>query len=85
ETPGHSPGSITLSTDGVAFVGDLLFAGSVGRTDLPGGSWPDLLKSIKTKIFVMADDVVVYNGHGPSTTVGRERKSNPFLQGGFVV
>jgi hydroxyacylglutathione hydrolase len=85
DTPGHSPGSISLSTEGVVFVGDVLFAGSVGRTDLPGGSMPELLESIEKKIFQLGDDVVVYNGHGPSTTVGRERESNPFLQGGFVV
>lgn len=85
ETPGHSPGSITLCSDGVAFVGDVLFAGSVGRTDLPGGSWPTLFESITNKLFSLDDDVVVYNGHGPSTTIGRERSSNPFLQGGFTV
>jgi len=81
DTPGHSAGSISLHTDNAVFVGDLLFAGSVGRTDLPGGSWPTLLKSIQTKIFPLGDDVVVYNGHGPSTTVGAERRHNPFLQG----
>jgi len=80
DTPGHSAGSISLHTDNVVFVGDLLFAGSVGRTDLPGGSWPALLESIRTKIFPLGDDTVVYNGHGPPTTVGRERQHNPFLR-----
>ncbi len=82
ETPGHSPGSISLHTDNVVFVGDLLFAGSVGRTDLPGGSWSRLLDSIRNKIFPLGDDTVVYNGHGPATTVGRERCHNPFLRDG---
>jgi len=82
DTPGHSPGSISLYADNVVFVGDLLFAGSVGRTDLPGGSWPALLESIKHKILPLGDDTVVYNGHGPSTTVGRERLHNPYLRDG---
>ncbi len=80
DTPGHSAGSISLHIDNVVFVGDLLFAGSVGRTDLPGGSWPVLLESIRSKIFPLGDDTIVYNGHGPSTTVGRERRHNPFLK-----
>jgi len=85
DTPGHSPGSISLYADNVVFVGDLLFAGSVGRTDLPGGSWPALLDSIKNKILPLGDDTAVYNGHGPSTTVGRERLNNPFVRDGRVV
>jgi len=80
DTPGHSAGSISLHIDNAVFVGDLLFAGSVGRTDLPGGSRPVLLESIRSKIFTLGDDTVVYNGHGPSTTVGRERRHNPFLK-----
>ncbi len=80
DTPGHSAGSISLHIDNVVFVGDLLFAGSIGRTDLPGGSRPVLLESIRSRIFPLGDETVVYNGHGPSTTVGRERQHNPFLR-----
>ena len=80
-TPGHSPGHICLLGDGVAFVGDVVFQGSVGRTDLPGGSTDTLLRSIATHILTLPDDTELFNGHGPSTTVGRERRSNPFLAG----
>lgn len=80
ETPGHSPGSITLYADNVAFVGDTLFAGSIGRTDLPGGSYDRLIQSITGKIVPLGDDTVVYSGHGPETTVGREKQYNPFLR-----
>jgi glyoxylase-like metal-dependent hydrolase (beta-lactamase superfamily II) len=79
-TPGHCPGHITLVGDGNAFVGDVLFAGSVGRTDFPGTSWPVLAESIKTQLLTLPDDTVVLPGHGPSTTIGRERRTNPFLQ-----
>ncbi len=78
-TPGHSPGSISLRGDGYLFSGDTLFCEGVGRTDLPGGSWKDLEHSIKTRILVLPDDTVVLPGHGPLTTIGRERSSNPFL------
>jgi len=78
-TPGHSPGHIVLVTPGVAIVGDVLFAGSVGRTDLPGGSMTQLLKSIREQLLDLDDDTVVYSGHGPVTTIGEERVSNPFL------
>lgn len=78
-TPGHSPGSISLVVDNYVFVGDLLFSGSVGRTDLPGGSEKVLLDSIWNKIMRLAEDTVVYPGHGPGTTVGEERRTNPFL------
>lgn len=78
-TPGHSPGHVVLVTDGVALVGDVLFAGSIGRTDLPGGSMNQLLKSIREQLLVLPDDTVVYSGHGPETTIGEERRSNPFL------
>lgn len=78
-TPGHSPGSISLAADNCVFVGDLLFSGSVGRTDLPGGSEKVLLDSIWNKIMGLAEDTVVYPGHGPATTVGEERRTNPFL------
>jgi len=62
------------------FVGDSLFAGSIGRTDFPGGDYDTLITSIKTKLFPLGDDVVVYSGHGPATTIGREKRFNPFLQ-----
>ena len=77
--PGHSPGHVVLSGEGVVFAGDVLFAGSVGRTDLPGGSYAQLLDSIRKKLLTLPDDTMVYCGHGPETTIGRERLSNPFL------
>ena len=80
ETPGHSPGSVTLYTDKVAFVGDALFAGSIGRTDLPGGSYNTLIQSITDKILPLGDDIIVCSGHGPETTVGQEKLYNPFLR-----
>ncbi|MBI5598392.1 MAG: MBL fold metallo-hydrolase [Deltaproteobacteria bacterium] len=82
-TPGHTPGGVTLLIEGekVIFTGDTLFAGSVGRTDLPGGSSDTLMDSIKEKILPLGDDVMVFPGHGPETTVGDERRSNPFLEG----
>lgn len=81
-TPGHTPGGICLhSTDeGIIFVGDTLFAGSVGRGDFPGGDMAQLLRSIKEKLFVLPDDTVCYPGHGPTTTIGQEKTYNPFLQ-----
>jgi hydroxyacylglutathione hydrolase len=81
-TPGHSPGGISLVTDKMVFVGDTLFAGSIGRTDFPGGDYEGLLRQVRNKIFTLGDDVVVYPGHGPKTTVGRERKTNPFFSTG---
>ncbi|OQB43118.1 MAG: putative metallo-hydrolase [Candidatus Hydrogenedentes bacterium ADurb.Bin179] len=78
-TPGHSPGHVVFITDGLALVGDVLFSGSVGRTDLPGGSMNQLLESIREQLFDLPDDTVVYSGHGPETTIGKERRSNPFL------
>ncbi len=78
-TPGHTPGSISLYTDSIVFVGDLIFQGSIGRTDFPGGDYETLINSVKTKIFPLGDDVVIYPGHGPETTVGRERRYNPFF------
>ena len=80
-TPGHSPGHICLIGEGVAFVGDVVFQGSIGRTDLPGGDLDALLRSIATHILPLPDETVLYNGHGPATTVGRERRTNPFLTG----
>ncbi|MBU4496117.1 MAG: MBL fold metallo-hydrolase [Acidobacteria bacterium] len=79
-TPGHSPGSICLFFDRFLFSGDTLFNGGVGRTDLPGGSWKDLEESIRTKILVLDENLPVLPGHGPSTTVGNEKDSNPFIQ-----
>ena len=81
ETPGHSPGGISLVTsDGkVCFAGDSLFAGSIGRTDLPGGDYNTLIQSIKSKLIPLGDDVKVFTGHGPATTIGTERRYNPFL------
>ncbi len=83
--PGHTPGHVVLfePRERKVFVGDCLFAGSVGRTDLPGGSTEQLLDSILNKILPLGDDVVVYSGHGPETTLGHERRTNPFLTGGY--
>ncbi|MBN2707157.1 MAG: MBL fold metallo-hydrolase [Deltaproteobacteria bacterium] len=78
-TPGHSLGSISLVGPGVVFVGDLIFAGSIGRTDFPGGDYETLIRSVREKIFPLGDETVLYPGHGPATTVGRERSSNPFF------
>ncbi len=80
-TPGHSPGSITFvdHQGRRAFVGDALFRGSIGRTDLPGGNLRQLLDSIRTQIFSLPDDTKVYPGHGPATTVGFEKQTNPFF------
>lgn len=78
-TPGHTPGGICLLGNGVLFSGDTLFAGSVGRTDLPGGSHAQLMQGIQTQLLTLADEVVVYPGHGPRTTIGTERRGNPFL------
>ncbi len=82
ETPGHTPGSISLRLDDAVFVGDTLFAGSVGRTDLTGGSLEVLLTSIHTKLLTLPDRTVVYAGHGRATSIGGERRDNPFLQTG---
>jgi hydroxyacylglutathione hydrolase len=81
--PGHTPGHVVLfeANERKVFVGDVLFAGSIGRTDLPGGSTEQLLESIKIKLLTLPDDVVVYSGHGPLTTIGEERLTNPFLTG----
>lgn len=80
-TPGHSPGSVTYLLDGWAFVGDLIFAGSIGRTDLPGGSLPELMRSVRDRIFTLPPETVLVPGHGPDTTVGRELRTNPFFEG----
>lgn len=79
-TPGHSPGSVCFYTDGILFSGDSLFCGGVGRTDLPGGSWKELVKSLRSRILMYPDETVVLPGHGPKTTIGEEKESNPFLE-----
>ena len=79
--PGHSPGSMVLYSekDGVMFAGDVLFQGSIGRTDLPKGDYASLILAITKKLLVLPDSTVVYCGHGPSTTIGYEKKNNPYL------
>lgn len=81
-TPGHTPGGICLysAEDEVLFAGDTLFAGSVGRTDFPGGSFEDLIEGIKTKLLILPDQTKVYPGHGPQTTIQAEKQFNPFLK-----
>jgi hydroxyacylglutathione hydrolase len=85
-TPGHCPGGVCLEIGTAGergkelFVGDTLFAGSIGRTDLPGGDYATLIGSIKNVLFAFGDDARVYSGHGPVTTIGQERRTNPFLQ-----
>ncbi|OQX24586.1 MAG: MBL fold metallo-hydrolase [Desulfobacteraceae bacterium IS3] len=78
-TPGHTPGGVSFYTDGRVFVGDTLFAGSIGRTDFPGGDYDTLISGIQKKLFLLDDNVVVYTGHGPETTIGREKKFNPYV------
>ena len=80
-TPGHTAGGVSFLTSIGVFTGDALFAGSIGRSDLPGGNHHTLIDSIREKILTLSDETVVYPGHGPATTVGRERAANPFLQG----
>ena len=77
-TPGHTPGGISLHTDGYVFVGDALFAGSIGRTDFPGGDYDTLISSIRQKLFALDDTIKVLSGHGPETTIGQEKRHNPF-------
>ncbi len=81
--PGHSPGSVALYSSSDAFVitGDVLFSGGIGRTDLPRGDYDTLIRSITEKLMVLSDEVTVYPGHGPETTIGEEKRSNPFLMG----
>lgn len=79
-TPGHSKGGICLYTKGFLFAGDTLFAGSIGRTDLPGGDYDTLISSIKEKLMMLDDDTIVYTGHGPETTIGKEKRINPFIR-----
>ena len=85
-TPGHCPGGVCVAVGRIGapkkdlFVGDTLFAGSIGRTDLPGGDHTTLIRSITEVLFAFGDDANVYSGHGPQTTIGRERLTNPFLR-----
>lgn len=83
EVPGHSPGHVILLHDGnpcSLFGGDVLFCGSIGRTDFPGGDYKLLLRGIREKLYVLPEDTVVYPGHGPTTTIGTEKRTNPFLR-----
>jgi len=84
-TPGHTPGGICYldETGGLLFCGDTLFQGSIGRYDLPGGSYPQLIESIQNKLLKLPNEIVCFSGHGPRTTIGAERNSNPFLIGGY--
>ena len=78
--PGHTEGSVVFTAEDTTFTGDVLFAGSIGRTDLPGGSMPAMLNSLKNVILDFDDELIVCPGHGPRTTIGRERATNPFLR-----
>ncbi len=78
-TPGHTPGGISLVLNSIIFTGDTLFAGGIGRTDLPGGSYQDLIKSIKEKLLILGDDKIIYPGHGPDSTIGEERRTNTYI------
>jgi len=78
-TPGHSPGGVTLKIDGYLFTGDALFAGSIGRSDFANSDGPALIEGIRSKLLSQGDEMIVHSGHGPATTIGRERRMNPFL------
>jgi glyoxylase-like metal-dependent hydrolase (beta-lactamase superfamily II) len=77
--PGHSPGGICLMAEGHLFVGDVLFSGSIGRTDLPGGDFDSLVKGVRERLFTLSEETIVHPGHGPDTTIARERENNPFV------
>jgi glyoxylase-like metal-dependent hydrolase (beta-lactamase superfamily II) len=79
-TPGHSPGGVSFYTSGAVFTGDTLFAGSIGRTDHPGGDQGALIAAVRNKIFPLGDDLRIYPGHGPTSTIGKERLTNPFFK-----
>jgi glyoxylase-like metal-dependent hydrolase (beta-lactamase superfamily II) len=79
-TPGHTPGGICLYCDKLLFAGDTLFEQSIGRTDFPGGSHSQLIHAIKSRLFILPDDTIVFPGHGPKTTIGIEKKTNPFIK-----
>ena len=81
--PGHAPGHVILVGDGVAVVGDVIFSGSIGRTDLPGGDLATLMRSIREQVLTLPDATTLHTGHGPATTVGHERISNPFIVGNY--
>lgn len=78
-TPGHSPGGICLKSDNVLFTGDTLFAGSIGRTDFPGSDYETLMRSIRERLMILPEDTTIYPGHGPKSTIGQERRFNPFV------
>ncbi|MFQ3550090.1 MAG: MBL fold metallo-hydrolase [Armatimonadota bacterium] len=78
-SPGHSPGGVMFLTDIGVFVGDTIFNGSIGRTDFAGGSFPEIINSIKNNLYSLSDDTILYPGHGPKTTIGYEKKYNPYL------
>ena len=80
-TPGHTPGHVTYLAGDLAFVGDLIFEGSIGRTDLPGGSLDELLRAVREKIFTLPGETILFPGHGPATTVRDEKRGNPFFTG----
>jgi glyoxylase-like metal-dependent hydrolase (beta-lactamase superfamily II) len=80
-TPGHAPGHVILVGDGMAVAGDVIFAGSIGRTDLPGGDFATLMRSIREQVLTLPDETTLHTGHGPDTTVGHERRTNPFVTG----
>ncbi len=82
-TPGHTKGGISILFEGAVFVGDTLFARSIGRTDFFGGNMETILDSIRRELFTLADDTTVYTGHGPATTISEEKAENPFLNGTF--
>ncbi len=86
-TPGHTLGGVCIYFEAqkILFVGDTLFAGSIGRTDLPGGDMPTLLRSIQNELFTLDEEVIAYSGHGPPTVIGEEKRTNPFLQPGTKV
>jgi glyoxylase-like metal-dependent hydrolase (beta-lactamase superfamily II) len=85
-TPGHTPGGVSLAVDGRLFAGDTLFAGSVGRTDLPGGNTSILIKSLLERLMALPDETIVHCGHGPDTQIGHERLTNPYLvEGSFLM
>jgi glyoxylase-like metal-dependent hydrolase (beta-lactamase superfamily II) len=84
-TPGHSPGSVSFLGEGVIFGGDVLFNGSIGRTDLPGGDSATLMNTIQTEFLCLPDSTVVHSGHGLDTTIGMERLTNPFLTGAYRI
>jgi hydroxyacylglutathione hydrolase len=79
-TPGHTPGGISLAAGEDIFVGDTLFSGSIGRTDFPGGDFNTLISAVQTRLFALDDGVTVHCGHGPATTIGREKRTNPFVR-----